>query len=272
MNAPVPPHRLQGILLGAVGAIAFSGKAIIVKLAYRYGVDAVTVLMYRMLFAFPLFLALSWWAGRGQPRLVRADWLMLFGLGFSGYYLASFLDFSGLQYIGANLERLILYLNPTIVLGVSVLMFHAHVTRKQWIALCVSYCGVLVVFGHDITLHGDHIALGSLLWPGERGEFRAVSRVQWAGGEAPWAFAHHRHRYELCVRAVYRAVLRAQAAERDGGCAGSHLVVDPQRNPVHVFAGRVRDDGGGASRRAVDRSDQHHRADLDDPVVGVVAR
>jgi drug/metabolite transporter (DMT)-like permease len=163
VNPPVPPHRLQGILLGAVGAIAFSGKAIIVKLAYRYGVDAVTVLMYRMLFAFPLFLALSWWAGRGQPRLVRADWLMLFGLGFSGYYLASFLDFSGLQYIGANLERLILYLNPTIVLGVSVLMFHAHVTKKQWIALCVSYCGVLVVFGHDITLHGDHIALGSLL-------------------------------------------------------------------------------------------------------------
>ncbi len=95
MNASASPHRLQGILLGAVGAIAFSGKAIIVKLAYRYGVDAVTVLMYRMLFAFPLFFALSWWASRGQPRLLRSDWLMLFGLGFSGYYLASFLDFSG---------------------------------------------------------------------------------------------------------------------------------------------------------------------------------
>jgi drug/metabolite transporter (DMT)-like permease len=163
VNESAPSHRLEGILLGAVGAIAFSGKAIIVKLAYRYGVDAVTVLMYRMLFAFPLFLALSWWAGRGKPPLSRSDLLMLFGLGFSGYYLASFLDFSGLQYVGANLERLILYLNPTIVLGVSVFMFHAHVTRKQWIALCVSYCGVLVVFGHDVTLHGDHVVLGSLL-------------------------------------------------------------------------------------------------------------
>ena len=87
------------------------------KLAYRYGVDAVTVLMYRMLFALPLFLALAWWAGRGKPPLTGGDWLLLFGLGFSGYYLASFLDFAGLQYIGANLERLILYLNPTIVLA-----------------------------------------------------------------------------------------------------------------------------------------------------------
>jgi len=162
-DAQPHPHRLQGILLGSAGAIAFSGKAIIVKLAYRYDVDAVTVLMYRMLFAFPMFLALSWWAGRGKPALRRPDWILLGGLGFSGYYLASFLDFMGLQYIGANLERLILYLNPTIVLGLSVLFFHAHVTSKQWIALLVSYCGVLVVFAHDVSLHGDHVVLGSLL-------------------------------------------------------------------------------------------------------------
>jgi drug/metabolite transporter (DMT)-like permease len=109
---------VSGILLGSAGAVAFSGKAIIVKLAYRYGVDAVTVLMYRMLFAFPLFLLLAWWAGRGKTPLTRNDWLVLAGLGFSGYYLASFLDFAGLQYVSANLERLILYLNPTIVLGV----------------------------------------------------------------------------------------------------------------------------------------------------------
>ena len=65
------------------------------KLAYRYGVDAVTVIMYRMLFALPLFLALSWWAGRGKATLTGADWRVLTGLGFSGYYLASFLDFAG---------------------------------------------------------------------------------------------------------------------------------------------------------------------------------
>jgi drug/metabolite transporter (DMT)-like permease len=160
---PAPPHRLQGILLAGVGAIAFSGKAIIVKLAYRYGVDAVTILMYRMLFAFPLFITLSWWAGRGKPPLSGSDWLLLAGLGFSGYYLASYLDFAGLQYISANLERLILYLNPTFVLAVSALAFKVKVQPRQWAALVVSYLGVFVVFGHDISLQGDHVVFGSLL-------------------------------------------------------------------------------------------------------------
>lgn len=151
------------MLLAAAGAIAFSGKAIIVKLSYRYGVDAITVLMYRMLFSLPLFLALSWWAGRGKPRLTARNWASLFGLGFSGYYLASFLDFLGLSYISASLERLILYLTPTIVLGASMLLFKTQVRRAQWGALAVSYLGVLLVFAHDLNISGSHVALGSLL-------------------------------------------------------------------------------------------------------------
>jgi drug/metabolite transporter (DMT)-like permease len=157
------PNRLDGILLASAGAIAFSGKAIIVKLAYRYGVDAVTLIMYRMLFALPLFLAMSWWAGRDQPPLSGSDFRLLSGLGFSGYYLASFLDFSGLQYISANLERLILYLNPTFVLAIGALLFHTPVSRKQCVALLVSYLGVFLVFGHDVTVVGPHVALGALL-------------------------------------------------------------------------------------------------------------
>ena len=105
-----------GLLLAAAGSIAFSGKAIIVKLAYRHGVDAITLVMFRMLFAVPFFIAMAWWAGRGKPSLTRADWWGVLGLGFSGYYISSFLDFLGLQYISASLERLILYLNPTLVL------------------------------------------------------------------------------------------------------------------------------------------------------------
>jgi drug/metabolite transporter (DMT)-like permease len=163
LNARAPTHRTDGILLASAGAIAFSGKAIIVKLAYRHGVDAVTVIMYRMLFALPLFIVLSWWAGRGKPALSGADLRLLAGLGFCGYYLASFLDFSGLQYISANLERLILYLNPTFVLAISALRFHVPVTRQQYIALLVSYLGVLVVFGHDVSVSGPHVALGSIL-------------------------------------------------------------------------------------------------------------
>jgi drug/metabolite transporter (DMT)-like permease len=155
--------RWRGLALAAIGAVAFSGKAIIVKLSYRYGVDAVTVITYRMLFALPLFLALSWWASRSQPPLTLADWRVLFGLGFSGYYLASFLDFAGLQYIDASLERLILYLNPTIVLLVGVLLFKRRVSRRQLVSLAVSYLGVLVVFAADLSVSGPHVALGAAL-------------------------------------------------------------------------------------------------------------
>jgi drug/metabolite transporter (DMT)-like permease len=152
-----------GLPLALGGAIAFSGKAIIVKLAYRYGVDAVTLIMYRMLFALPLFAVLAWAAGRRKPKLERRDWLAVLGLGFTGYYLASFLDFAGLAYISASLERLILYLNPTLVLALGALLFKRRVTARQLIALGVSYCGVLVVFGHEVTLLGAHVALGAAL-------------------------------------------------------------------------------------------------------------
>lgn len=154
---------LVGLAFGASGAVAFSGKAIIVKLSYRYGVDAVTVIMYRMLFAFPLFALLAWRTSRNATPLSRHDWLVISGLGFSGYYLASFLDFAGLQYISASLERLILYLNPTIVLILSIVLYRHRASRAQWGALVLSYAGVLVVFGHDLSFSGSNAALGALL-------------------------------------------------------------------------------------------------------------
>ena len=113
------------------GAIAFSGKAIIVKLAYRYGVDAVTLIMLRMVFALPFFLVMAWWAGRGKPPLTRRDWAGVVALGFSGYYLSSMLDFAGLQYISASLERLILYLGPTLVLLLNWRVKGPPVSRAQ---------------------------------------------------------------------------------------------------------------------------------------------
>ncbi len=149
--------------MAALGAVAFSGKAIIAKLAYRHGVDAVTLIMYRMLFALPLFLLLSVWASRGKPALQRRDVWVVCGLGFSGYYLASTLDFMGLQYISASLERLILYLNPTLVLAMGVVLFKRRVTTRQVMALAVSYGGVLLVFGQEITHVGPHALLGAAL-------------------------------------------------------------------------------------------------------------
>ena len=163
-----------GLLLAVTGAIAFSAKAIIVKLAYRHGVDAVTLIMLRMLFALPFFLAIVWWTSR--PRQLRGsvttsnvqqlsfkDWLGVLGLGVTGYYLASFLDFAGLQYISASLERLILYLNPTLVLLLGLVLYGRRIGKRQAVGMTISYGGVLLVFGHEITLAGGDVALGTLL-------------------------------------------------------------------------------------------------------------
>ncbi len=153
----------SGLLLAAAGAIAFSGKAIIVKLAYQYGVDSITLLMFRMLFAMPFFLLLAWWAGRGQAPLTRGDVWGVLGLGFSGYYLSSYLDFLGLQYISASFERLILYLNPTLVLILGWVLYKRKITHRQGVAMAVSYSGVLLVFGHEISLVGENVFLGATL-------------------------------------------------------------------------------------------------------------
>jgi drug/metabolite transporter (DMT)-like permease len=155
--------RRRGLLLAGLGAVAFSGKAIIVKLAYRYGVDAVTLIMYRMLFALPLFLTLAWWSGRGKPALTWRDARTVLALGFCGYYLSSFLDFLGLRYVSASLERLILYLNPTLVLALGAVLYKKSVSRAQILALAVSYCGVLCVFGREMSLEGANVPLGATL-------------------------------------------------------------------------------------------------------------
>jgi drug/metabolite transporter (DMT)-like permease len=151
------------LLLASLGAIAFSGKAIIVKLAYRHGVDAVTLIMLRMLFALPLFVLLAWWAGRGKPPLSGRDRLVVLGLGFAGYYLASFLDFAGLAYVSASFERVVLYLNPTLVLLLGWLLFSRRARPRQLLALALSYAGVLLVFAHELKLEGSNVPLGAAL-------------------------------------------------------------------------------------------------------------
>ena len=160
-----------GLALAVAGAIAFSGKAIIIKLAYRYpGVDAVSLIMLRMLFALPFFVAIVLWTGwrarsRGEalPALTLRDKLGILGLGVTGYYLASFLDFAGLAYISASLERLILYLNPTLVVVLGVVLYGKRVTLAQALGMAISYGGVLLVFGHEVSAAGRDVVLGALL-------------------------------------------------------------------------------------------------------------
>ncbi len=158
----VPMRRIDrsGVMLAALGAIAFSGKAIIVKLGFRYGADAVTLLALRMAVALPFFVGMGVWAARRAPRLARADLWRILALGFFGYYLASFLDFAGLAYITATLERLILYLTPTLVLLIGVAFAKRRPTRLQLFALGTSYLGVSLAFGHDLDHGGGDILLG----------------------------------------------------------------------------------------------------------------
>ncbi len=161
-------RRTAGVIMAAVGAIAFSGKAIIVKLAYRHDVDAVTLIMYRMLFALPIFLGMVWWAtyrnknGR-PPPLSRKDWVGTVWIGFTGYYLSSYLDFAGLQYITASLERLILYVAPTLVILGGWIFLKKKISRLQVVGVVLSYLGISLVFGHELTLKGSNTVLGASL-------------------------------------------------------------------------------------------------------------
>jgi drug/metabolite transporter (DMT)-like permease len=162
---PLVAARLVGVLLAVFGAIAFAGKAIIVKLSYRYGVDAITLLALRMAVALPFFVVIGVVMERKADKraLALADWPKIVLIGFSGYYLASYLDFVGLAYITATLERLILYLNPTLVLLIGVFWFKRRVNLAQLIAMALSYLGVVVALMHDFKLGGSNIMLGSAI-------------------------------------------------------------------------------------------------------------
>ena len=164
--SPTPRAALLGGLAIAItAAVLFSTKAIVAKLLYRYQLDAVTVLAFRMLFSLPVFAAVAWWQMRRGPALSVADRWRLVGLGLVGYYLSSFLDFLGLQYITVGLERLILFLTPTFVLLITTVVLKQRIARLQWLALLVSYCGIVLVFVHDLGGKGEHgqLVLGALL-------------------------------------------------------------------------------------------------------------
>jgi drug/metabolite transporter (DMT)-like permease len=159
--------RAVGIFLATLGAVLFSGKAIVVKFTYRYGVDAVTLIAFRMLFSLPFFAFIGWRqsrrAARGEiPVLTWAERARVVLLGLIGYYLSSFLDFLGLQYISVGLERLILFLSPTLVLLITAFWLKRPIAPRQWLALLLSYVGVVLVFAHDMSQAGrGTVLLGS---------------------------------------------------------------------------------------------------------------
>ena len=124
---------LIGLAIAISGAILFSTKAIVAKLIYRYQVDAVTLIAFRMLFSLPIFALIAIWQAKRGERLSALDRWRLVGLGLVGYYLSSFLDFLGLQYISAGLERLILFLTPSFVLLISAVFLKRKVRSIEWV-------------------------------------------------------------------------------------------------------------------------------------------
>jgi len=150
-----------GVVFVALAAFGFSAKAILVKLAYQYPVDAVTLLALRMAFSLPFFLLMAFWGRRdGQAKLAWADAVALVGLGLLGFYLASFLDFWGLEYISAGLERLILFLYPTLVVVFSFLLFGRPIGLREIVALGLSYAGFGLVFYQQVSLDQPKTLLG----------------------------------------------------------------------------------------------------------------
>lgn len=151
-TGPTVTRRQQLIAAALVfsGALCFSAKAVFVKLAYQFGVDSISLLALRMVFSLPLFLILAWWSLRKKQSAytapTRREWIYIALLGVMGYYLASMLDFLGLQYIGASLERLILFVYPTMVLLISAVLFKQAIHQDQYIALVLTYVGVALAF------------------------------------------------------------------------------------------------------------------------------
>jgi len=166
-----PPTKNQYLIASItvlIGAILFSTKAVFVKLAYQYGIDSVSLLTLRMAFAFPLFLLIGFWSSRQQTgkqyKMTSRDWMLTILFGLIGYYVASLLDFLGLQNISASFERIILYLYPTLVLLMSYFLFKTKLSGIHFLALLLTYIGVGIAFYENLQLKQDgDIVTGSLL-------------------------------------------------------------------------------------------------------------
>ena len=156
---------LFGVVFALLAAVGFSAKAILVKLAYIDSVDAVTLLALRMAFSAPFFIGIALWAKRQHAEpLSRHNKMLVLALGLIGYSLSSFLDFLGLQYISAGLERLILFLYPTMTVILTALVYKRAIGKKVIAAMALSYAGIVLVFLHDTGMkRPDSVILGASL-------------------------------------------------------------------------------------------------------------
>ncbi len=152
-SSSLSEQALWGGALVFLGAIAFSTKAIFVKLAYQYEVDTVSLLALRMLFSLPFFLIIAYWQSRKNlPGLTSRQYLGMAVLGILGYYCASMADFLGLQYISASLERVILFAYPSLVIILSAIFLKIPIQPRQYTALGLTYLGIILAFWGEMQV------------------------------------------------------------------------------------------------------------------------
>ena len=162
---PRAPYRAVGVAMAVAGVVCFSLRPILIKLAYGYVVDPITLLALRMIFSLPFFLAAAAWVGRdakSAPLERRDAWAIVF-LGFVGYYFSSFVDFLGLQYISAGLGRLILFVYPTLVVILSAAFLRKRPAAIELVAVAVTYSGVALVMANAVRGANADLALGAAL-------------------------------------------------------------------------------------------------------------
>jgi len=163
-------HYWSGFALAIVGAMLFSFRPILVKFAYHDAVDSVTLLTLRMLFSAPFYLLfllilLKRFNADNDSRIQQLNkktLLFTCTLGLMGYYAASLLDMVGLLYISAQLERLVLFTYPTLVVIFGALFFNTRITNNILLALLFSYMGIACIFLHDLNTLGNNVIKGSL--------------------------------------------------------------------------------------------------------------
>ncbi|MCZ8155625.1 MAG: DMT family transporter [Leptospira sp.] len=160
---PVIQSGINGAILVLFGAILFSAKAVVVKLTYTYQISATTSLFFRMFFAFPFLVWIAYSEEKkATKRISRREWSSLILMGIVGYYLASLFDFLGLQYITAGLERIILFIYPTLVVLLSFLFFKTRIHLKEVISLLLTYTGVAIAYSQDLKVgEANDVSLGA---------------------------------------------------------------------------------------------------------------
>lgn len=156
MNPENAEQYTKGVVYIVIGTCCFAAKGILIKLAYQYGITATPLLMLRMLFSLPFYAGVAiWLQTQQQSALTKTEIWQIIGLGLLSYYASSVFDFMGLQYISAGLERLILYVYPTLVLLILAFVKHKKISSNEKIALAIAYTGMLLVFVHDVKLNNS---------------------------------------------------------------------------------------------------------------------